>query len=198
MPDNSKLELPGKFESGRRYLISGDTLLAWKKALMEDRAVAGPGIQVSGTPQGRIFTATAQGGGVEAAETTGPFCKTFRDGGSWRLLGGTVTGGDGNETIAEINLGSVASPPADGTFHWLRVSLRAEEEDGVLLPGGELTGARDGSGRSLPSNSMPTVSSTNGVIYISLGQWNNGIFEPAGCGNIQVRHCPGTISYTRG
>ena len=54
---DSELKLPGNFEAGRVYMVKGETLIAWRDALLADRVVAGDGIQESGTPQGRIFKA---------------------------------------------------------------------------------------------------------------------------------------------
>jgi hypothetical protein len=136
-----------------------------------------------------------RGGGGSA---TGPFCKVYQEDTSWKLLGGTVTGGAGVETVAAITIGTIGTEPADGTFYWLVANVTANEEDGVLLPGCELTSVTTGSGTTVPSNTIPTAASTNGVLHISLGEWMDGKFTPAGCGNIQVSHCPGTLSYARG
>lgn len=54
---DSILRLPGDFQPGKLHLIKGDTLLAWRKALLADRALPGPGLLENQTPQGRIFTA---------------------------------------------------------------------------------------------------------------------------------------------
>ena len=129
---------------------------------------------------------------------TGPFCKVYKDETHWKLTGGTVTGGSGNVIVADITLGSISSVPANGTYSWLVCSGNAVAEDGVLLPGFTLSTATVASGTSIPSNTMPTAASTSGVLRISLGSWSNGAFVPAGCGNIQIFHCPGTLSHVRG
>lgn len=59
---DSELKLPGDFEAGKKYLVSGETLIAWRDALIADRVLAGEGMQESGTPQGRIFKGGASGG----------------------------------------------------------------------------------------------------------------------------------------
>jgi len=135
--------------------------------------------------------------GKGQAGTNGPFCKVYQEDESWKLLGGTVTGGAGVETAAAITIGTIGTEPADGTFYWLVANVTANEEDGVLLPGCELTSVTTGSGTSVPSNTIPTAASTTGVLHISLGEWMLGKFTPSGCGNIQVNHCPGTLSHTR-
>jgi hypothetical protein len=127
----------------------------------------------------------------------------------WMLLGGTVTAGNGTETIASIEIGDVSEieeaggepplpPPPDGTFFWLAVAAKANVEDDVLLPGCNLQGVLIEDGRAVRDNRAPTVAEPSGRLYISLGEWMNGRFNPAGCGNIQISHCPGTLSYSRG
>lgn len=54
---DSKLTLPGDFQAGKAYLLKGDTLLAWRKALLKDRVIPGPGLLESATPAGRLLTA---------------------------------------------------------------------------------------------------------------------------------------------
>lgn len=134
----------------------------------------------------------------EEAGATGPFCNVYQTETEWKLLGGTVTGGGGTETIDAITIGNIETPPADGTFYWLVCNMTANEEDGVLLPGGNLTSATTGSGSSVPDNNMPEIGSLSGQLNISLGEWMGGVFTPAGCGNIQIFHCPATLSYSRG
>jgi hypothetical protein len=133
----------------------------------------------------------------EENSTEGPFCKVYPEGENWKLLGGTVTSGGGTETIANITIGTLDTPPANGTFYWLACDVDANEEDDVLLPGGTLTAAATGSGTSLPGNTIPEVGAIEGTIHISLGEWMNGKFIPAGCGNLQISHCPGTLSANR-
>lgn len=195
MADNAKLILPGEFDPAKTYLVKGSTLAEWQRNLIRDRVIAGAGIKETQDPNGRIFEAAAGAGSSE--ETGGSFCRVFLDDGDWFLTGGQVSGGEGNETIADINLGSVASPPSDGTHRWLSIGYTANVEDDVLLPGGEVTSASVSSGSSIPSNTIPTVSSPSGTIRVSLGSWSGGVFVPSGCGNIQIHHCPGSLTYSR-
>ena len=135
---------------------------------------------------------------VAAAETTGPFCRVFQAEGVWYLTGGTVTGGDTNVEIDDINLGDVGDEPADGTWFWIEANGDAPVEDEVLLPGFDLSTATVGSGAVFPgTNTLPTAAAASGEIHISLGSWSGGVFVPSGCGNIQVTHCPGTLSHVR-
>ena len=54
---NSNLILPGDFDPAKTYWLKGETLIAWKKALIADRVIAGPNLAEFATPQGRIFEA---------------------------------------------------------------------------------------------------------------------------------------------
>ncbi len=125
------------------------------------------------------------------------FCLQYRDGEDLMLLGGAVSGGTGNINVADLTLAVIGEEPVNGTHHWLDVSYTAIVEDGVLLPGGDVTAVTDGSGTTIPDNVMPTASSPSGTFYIPLGNWLNGRFFPSGCGNIQVSHCPGSFTYSR-
>ena len=137
------------------------------------------------------------GTGTETG-ATGPFCKVYQTETQWKLLGGTVTGGGGIETIDAITIGNIEAPPADGTFYWLVCIVTANEEDGVLLPGCNLTYVTTGSGNSVPDNTVPEIGSLPGQLNISLGEWMGDVFTPAGCGNIQIFYCPGTFTHVRG
>jgi hypothetical protein len=156
---------------------------------------SGSDIGVRQSAGGWVSFLKRRGGGVSGFRSA--FCRVYQSGTDWMLLGGTVTGGAGNETIAAVTLGTVGTEPADGIFQWIAASVTGLVEDAVLLPGGDLTAAVPGSGASLPANTIPTASSPAGTLYISLGSWLGGKFIPAACGNIQVAHCPGTLSNYR-
>jgi hypothetical protein len=136
----------------------------------------------------------------EESGTSGPFCKVYKDSetNKWKLLGGTVTGGDKTETIADITIGNVDSEPEDGTFYWVAIAFKANVEDDVLLSGGDIQGVLIEDGPTIRDNRTPTVAQPSGRLYISIGEWMEKVFVPAGCGNIQISHCPGTLSYSRG
>jgi hypothetical protein len=78
MPD---LKLPGEFQAGKTYLLKGETLLAWRRALLADRILPGPGLQETTTPQGRILRTNAT-----AATPPHPFQITTEADGSDLLL----------------------------------------------------------------------------------------------------------------
>lgn len=50
---DSQLILPGDFQAGKTYFLRGETLLAWRKALIADRALPGEGLKETATPIGR-------------------------------------------------------------------------------------------------------------------------------------------------
>lgn len=159
------------------------------------------GVSIPGADQRMAVEVLARRGGDDeaVAGSTGPFCKVFQEDGLWKLLGGTVTGGTGNQTAADIPVGTIGSEALqDGQHYWVKADVTAVTEDGVLLPGANLTSATVGNGTSLPANDIPTAASETGHIYISLGSWSGDIFNPSGCGNIQISHCPGNLSYARG
>lgn len=132
------------------------------------------------------------------AGESGPFCRQYIVAGPPRkrfLLGGSVSGGSGNETVADIELAEIGDEPEDGTHVYLTVSFTAYAEDDVLLPGGDVTAVSQGSGTTLPDNVVPTSTSLEGTLIISLGQWAAGVFTPSACGNITVGHCLGALTH---
>lgn len=58
----SQLKLPGDFEAGKTYWLKGETINAWRRALLADRAIAGPNLSEFQTPMGRILHANLPGG----------------------------------------------------------------------------------------------------------------------------------------
>ena len=157
--------------------------------------VRGPNMQITHVHSGTLINPNTKN---KQASLGGPFCKKYSFGSSpatIKLLGGIVSGGAGNITVPDIELGTVGSEPADGTHHWLQVSFTAYMEDDVLLPGGDVTAVSDGSGSTLPDNTPPTSSNPDGTVYISLGSWVEGKFVASACGNIQVSHCLGYLSH---
>jgi hypothetical protein len=205
MPSNRKITLPKKATGAAPGLVSPaqwnrvvEALAGLLAQTLENSPQSGADIGIRKSAGGWVPYLKRRGGGSSSASTDAPFCKVYRDETDWKLLGGTVTCGAGTETIADITIGTIASPPADGTFYWLACDVDANEEDDVLLPGGTLTAAATGSGTSLPSDIIPEVGAIEGTIHISLGEWMNGKFIPAGCGNLQISHCPGSLTFMRG
>lgn len=195
-----QLRLPGDFEAGKTYLLAGETLIAWRNALLADRVIAGDGlVESGGGPQGRIFKATAQGGAGGAA-AAGAFSRVYVDGdGNTMLQGGTVQGGTGTpEVVADFQLlASAGTPPADGTHVSISIDITANEDDDVLVPGCEVTSASISEGDP-GAASIPTDGSPSGSVELSLGQWTAGVFQASGpSGNLIVVHYLGSIVIER-
>lgn len=193
MATDSKLTLPGDFQAGKTYLIKGETLLAWQKALVADRVVPGPGQTETQTPQGRTIS-----GGKGAGEA-GPalpalaaFWRVYTSGTKWMLQGGQVSGGAGNESVSDIDLGTVGSEPADGRMFWVQVTGNGDLRGGILYGGFTVTSAVAGSGTSLPTGSVPTVTTAAArKFYLMLGTWSGGAFQPSTSGHLMLGYCPG-------
>jgi hypothetical protein len=130
--------------------------------------------------EGRPGGARALGGAFRTVYQAGTPAK-------WYLQGGQVAGGEGNEAVADIELATVGSEPADGTQKWLEIDGDGEEADGVLLPGFHVTGVSLVSTSS--DNVLPEVG-TPGTYYHLLGAWNEEVFRPAEGGNLNVTFCP--------
>jgi hypothetical protein len=191
MAADSQLKLPGNFEAGKSYWISGETMIAWRKALLADRVLPGPGIKESQTPMGRTFTATAQDGGG-GSSASGAFATVFQAGGKWYLQDGSVSGGTGSESVAatDLELSDVGSEPADDEELWLKIQGTAVLTDGVLTSAFNVTGVTVQTTGG--SNNVPTVSSTSGTYYHKLGSWLGGTFRPTSGsgGNLRLEFCP--------
>ncbi len=194
MAGGDKTPIP-RFPPGKIILLRGSTANRIMDLLARGRVRPGKNVTVDVTPTGTFINAL---GGGAAADANCPFADTYIDGTAIMLRGGVVTGGEGSITVSDTSIGTVSSPPADETQVWLEVSFSAAEVDDVLMPGGDATSASIGSGSTIPSNDLPTAASTSGTLYIPLGDWMDDTFRPAGCGNFQIAHCPGTLSYIRG
>lgn len=193
MADNAKLTLPGHFQKGKKYLIPGEILIAWRDALQGDRVIAGPGIKESQGPGGRIFTAAAQS--LLAPDLPCHFGKIIIFEGNNYLQGGVVSGGDSHWNVADllIDLSAVGEK-----LIWLRVNYTANNEDAVLMPGLETCSEPTWHSGSLaggyPDNTSPDIESGAGTRIIPLGKLTiaggAARFNPTGCGNISLGFCP--------
>lgn len=192
----SMIKLPPKVKKGDP--VYADDYNSLIDALQSVAMMPGVGYLVRRTMHGTALEIRPAKKATDEKKT-GPFCKVYTDGdpATWYLLGGTVTGGSGNETVAPISMGAVGSEPADGTHFWLQVTIAANYSDGLLMPGGDVTAVTTGSGATVPGNTIPTYDSPTGTLYISLGEWSEGEFSPAACGNIEVGHCPGSLTSGR-
>lgn len=194
MAGGDKRPIP-RFPKGKIILLRGDTANRIMDLLAAARPRSGRNVTVDVTNSGTFINAL---GGGTAAEANCPFADTYEEAGSIMLRGGVVTGGEGSIAVADTAIGSVSSPPADGTQVWLEVGFDGAEVDDVLMPGGDATSATIATGSTIPSNNLPTAASTSGTLFIPLGDWMDETFRPSGCGNFQIAHCPGTLSYVRG
>lgn len=122
------------------------------------------------------------------------------DSGDTKLQGGTVTGGDGTETIDDIVVkasGATSPTHSAGTHMYIHASGSGVKEDGVLLPGWNQSSATVSYGASVPSNDLPTATSESGDVYVDLGVFNADEFLPAKAGPIDVTFCPGAFTISR-
>lgn len=198
MGADSQLVLPGNFVAGQNYLVRGATMIAWRAALLRDRALPGPGMRETQTDAGRILSALVQAG-AGGGEASPAFFRLFQAGGKWMLQGGQVTGGLGNEVVADIDLGTVGSEPSDGTLFWLACTGDGTVTDGRLYSGWDLDSATAASGSVMPANTLPTPASTTGkAFHLLLGSWSSGVFSPSAGGNLSIGIClPGGYVPTR-
>lgn len=117
------------------------------------------------------------------------------------LQGGQVTGGDGNIFVDDIEVvdkdGDATSP--DGHSLWLKIDGTAITADGVLMPGFNVAAALTevNAPASIPDNIIPTAAAPDGTRYVLLGSWFDDTFVPSMPGNVQINHCPGSLSITR-
>jgi hypothetical protein len=189
------------FDPTKSYLLSGKTLNEWLR-----RRTVGDGRTITQRELADGTTVLTAAAGTGSATTTGgAFCRVrTRSTGdppvvSSYLQSGQVSGGTGNESVEPELAADVTSPPADGTLVWLAITGDGVEEDGLILPGFDVTGVAAGSGSSLPANTLPEAGSSTGRTYHHrLGEWTGGQFVPDGCGNIAVHYCPGSYYVTRG
>jgi hypothetical protein len=124
------------------------------------------------------------------------------------IRGGVVYCGDQNWNFdpQELNLS------VDGT--WLvyleiDVEVNRDDDEEIILPGiktgtkptGDWSKITWSIGTDYPDNDPPDVNTGNGTIIIPLGKLkiedDVATFNPAGCGNIIIGQCGGTLSHSR-
>lgn len=152
-------------------------------------------------PRGRIPTQSQQDTETPLV-AAGSFFTIYvdSDSGDTKLQGGTVTGGSGTETIADIVIkssGSSTMAQTAGTHMYIHASGSGVVEDDVLLPGWNQSTATVSYGTTVPSNDLPTATSDSGDVYVDLGVFTEDNFLPAKAGSINVAFCPGTFTITR-
>lgn len=201
MAADSRLTLPGDFDPDRRYLLKGETLIEWRTRIIADRAIPGPGLTETVTPTGRVLTAELQ------QVTPAAFYHQYlaqapgsdpEDPPHYYLQGGSVSAGTGNIDVPDLDIATAGSEPVDHTLLWLECTGDGIVEDGVLLPGFDLTSVDYDDGLALPSNTLPEADDEEDkVCHLLLGRWLNAAFIPSSPGNIQITACPGSYTASR-
>lgn len=152
-------------------------------------------------PRGRR---TADGDTTEGdtnIATGGAFYNKYVDGsGHTYLQGGTVTGGSGTVTIADIKVIDSGTGPVASAGHHLYINATGTglAPDDVLIPGWTLTAATDDTAASVPANTLPEVGSLTGKkCYVDLGVFTADNFYPSATGNIAIYFCIGGYTVLR-
>lgn len=207
---DSTLKLPGKFEKGKNYLVSGETMLAWKSALIADRLLPGLGLRENPTPTGRILS--VQFPDIELLPLT-PYAKL--EGEESRLF---LTPGLSEDLIPTIDAVGLTADPApylvisDSTNLWLSVEWEpvAEMDGGnyYISGGGTLISSEFVESTSRPTETEAAIDETTGAatngIYVF--RWAEIVVTPVGdppvgiitipahrSGNHQFTFCPGSL-----
>lgn len=136
---------------------------------------------------------TGVGGGA-----AGAFFTMFEDEGDTYLQGGAVSGGSGNQPVADIKVVDADTGPigAPGQSLILTAAGDGLVVDGILMPEFDVTGVTQSEGTP-GSNTLPTVDSPSGSCEVYLGMFNATGFRPAGPGNIVINFCYGGFSPSR-
>lgn len=146
--------------------------------------------------------ATASLGGSGGGGTTaGAFYSIAVAGdGHTYLQGGSITGGIGIESAANIKIidSGTGVTQSAGVHMYVIATGDGVTADGVLLPGFNLTAASIGYNATIPDNTLPTAASATGrICHIDLGVFTSTGFTPAGAGNFHVSSCPGSYTVSR-
>ena len=177
---DSELKLPGNFEKGTRYWIKGETLLAWREALIADRVVPGPGQKESQGPKGRVILG-GEGGANTAACPLGGF-----EGGE--MVPGFVIGGGASFFIEPGAITAAANKTV-----YIKATWTGDSVDDVLQAGGTMNNVTvHTTSGNVPNDDVPNINSLNGTAYYPLGAWDNDLnFIHSGCGTVNIDFCPG-------
>lgn len=154
-------------------------------------------------PRGRQPMGTSSVVNQPTAATSGAFYNVYvaTDGHTY-LQGGTVTGGDGTKTFADIKVVDSGTGPVGGAGDHLYIEAVGDgvTSDGVLIPGWNLTpgSTSTGTNSTVPSNTLPTAASPDGKnCYIDLGVFTDTEFLSASVGNIAIYFCIGGYTVLR-
>lgn len=182
------LPFEGSFKAGVKYLLKGSTIHTWLVSYTADRVLPGRGIQVTGTPLGRIFNVEAPG---EASTCIlGTLTPDPDTPDAFIINSGNIKGG--GKTLDLIKKGIV--PIANGDL-FVEIGWTANGEDGVILGGGTMTTADITTAASMPADTIPDGENLNGTARIKLGRWDeDAVFTPHGCGSLGIKFCPGEFT----
>lgn len=184
-----------RFPEGKTVLLPADVWNDTMEKLEKNFLLEIKGVQLIQTVSGLL-------GEVIKDPTDCPFGQFYRalvaDVPHWFVRGGVVTGGTGNITVEDTDVGTVDPPPAENDRAWLQIAITGVTEDDVLLPGGNVTAVTIEHGSTIPDNVLPTAADPDGTLHLDLGEWSQGRWRSSGCGNFQISHCPGSLFYTRG
>jgi hypothetical protein len=118
------------------------------------------------------------------------------------VRGGVVYAGD---TVWDVDHRSVDLAVDLEELIWIEVGVTANMEDEVLLPGLETSNAPEWKtgppASGFPDIEVPGVPSATGKAVIAVGtlKVKEGVasLDGAGCGNIRITHCPGSLGHLR-
>jgi hypothetical protein len=117
------------------------------------------------------------------------------------LQGGTIVGGNGGSvTIDDYKVLSALTGVGTlgGKVLYLKAGVTATVEDGIMLPGCELTSAVLEYAENVPANDALTATPpSSGFIYYEIGRWTDDEFLPAGAGNLLASGCIGNFHISR-
>jgi len=128
-----------------------------------------------------------------------------------KIEGGVLIAGDKNFHIEPRDFTLIAhSTVAYLLYLSVKVKVNQDDDKEILLPGVETCTSTSTnvwssipwtSGTNYPDNVNPVKGTGLGTIIVPLGKLNvvDGVpnFENAGCGNITITHCGGTLGFTR-
>lgn len=170
--------------------------------LSKSEITGGPGLRVRRVGNKTVITTKKGSGKSGGGGQAGAFWTRYTDeAGDTMLQGGTVTGGNGGSaTVADYKVldADTGVGSLEDDILYLQVACTATIEDGLMMPGCEITTATLETGASVPDNHTFTVAAPSGNLYLEVGRWNATTFLPAGPpGNVLASGCIGNFLLTK-